>query len=101
MKRKHLKKQTYGIPRKGSREREMKTIKFSTKTKDGIIVIPRRYLQKIKNPVEVTLHFEDASEKAQAERKGKEIDVFFKKYRIDLSGFRFDRDEAGRRQLFS
>ncbi len=75
----------------------MKTIKFSTKTKDGIIVIPKRYLQEIKNPVDVTLHYNDSSKKAPAERKGKEIDAFFEKYRIDLSGFRFDRDEAGRR----
>jgi hypothetical protein len=77
----------------------MKSIKFSTKTKNGIIVIPKKYLQKITNPVEVTLNYKEISAKTKSRKviKKNEIDSFFNNFRIDLSGFRFNRDEANQR----
>ncbi len=77
----------------------MKSIKFSTKTKDGIIIIPKKYQGKITNPVEVTLHYKDITAKSNVRRitKKNEIDSFFNNFRIDLSGFKFNRDEANQR----
>lgn len=77
----------------------MKSIKFSTKTKDGIIVIPKKYQHKITNPVEVTLNYKGIAAKAKVRRisKKNEIDSFFNNFRIDLSGFKFNRDEANQR----
>jgi len=77
----------------------MKSIKFSTKTKDGVIIIPKKYQSKITNPVEVTLHYKDITSKSKVTRiiKKNEIDSFFNNFRIDLSGFKFNRDEANQR----
>ncbi len=77
----------------------MKSIKFSTKAKDGIIIIPKKYQGKITNPVEVTLHYKDITAKSNVRRiiKKNEIDSFFNNFRIDLSGFKFNRDEANQR----
>jgi len=77
----------------------MKSIKFSTKTRDGIIIIPKKYQGKITNPVEVTLHYNDIAAKSKARRiiKKNEIDSFFNNFRIDLSEFKFNRDEANKR----
>ena len=79
--------------------RTMKSIKFSTKTKDGIIVIPKKYQQKITNPVEVTLNYKEISAKAKVRKiiKKNESDAFFNSFRIDLSRFKFNRDEASQR----
>ncbi len=77
----------------------MKSIKFSTKTRNGIIVIPKKYQQKITNPVEVTLHYKEIAAKAKARKniRENEIDAFFNNFRFDLSGFTFNRDEANQR----
>ncbi len=77
----------------------MKSIKFSTKAKDGIIIIPKKYQSKITNPVEVTLHYKDITAKSNVRRiiKKNEIDSFFNNFRIDLSGFTFNRDAANQR----
>ncbi len=77
----------------------MKSIKFSTKAKDGIIVIPKKYQRRITNPVEVTLHYKDLTTKSKTRKitKQNEIDSFFNTFRIDLSGFKFNRDEANQR----
>ena len=77
----------------------MKKIKFSTKTKDGIIIIPKKYQRKITNPIEVTLQYNDIN---MTTRTGKiknrqDIDAFFNNFQIDLSHYKFDRDEANQR----
>jgi hypothetical protein len=79
--------------------RNMKSIKFSAKTKNGVIVIPKKYQQRITSPVEVTLHYKEIAAKAKARKniRKNEIDTFFNNFRIDLSGFRFNRDEANQR----
>jgi hypothetical protein len=77
----------------------MKSIKFSTKTKDGIIIIPKKYQSKITNHVEVTLCYKDITAKSKVRKiiTKNDIDSFFDTFRIDLGGFKFNRDEANQR----
>jgi hypothetical protein len=77
----------------------MKTIKFSAKTKDGIIFIPKKYQKKIINPVNVILRFNGKAKKIKDTKKRKNsfIDIFFNQYHIDLSNYKFDRNEANER----
>ena len=77
----------------------MKTIKFSAKSKDGIIVIPKKYQKKIINPLKVILQYNEKNNRDNKSRNQKKsaIEDFFNKYQLDQSKYKFDRNEANER----
>lgn len=75
----------------------MKTIRFSTKAKNGIITIPKKYQKFLSNPVKVTLQVEAKEKEKHMKSTNTDIDMFFGKFQIDLRNYRFNRDDANER----
>jgi len=71
----------------------MQAIEFETVSKDGTIKIPDEYKEFISKPLKVILLKTDEPEKTGSDK----IDEFFDSINIDLSGYKFDRDEANER----
>jgi uncharacterized protein YcgL (UPF0745 family) len=72
----------------------MEAIEFETISKDGMIKIPDQYREFLSKPVKVILLRVDEPEAASAD-----IDKVFDRINLDLSGYKFDRDEANERYL--
>ncbi len=71
----------------------MQAIEFETVSKDGIIKIPDSYQDFISKPLKVILLRADEPEKTSPDK----VDEFFDGINIDLSEYKFDRDEANER----
>jgi hypothetical protein len=71
----------------------MQAIEFETVSKDGVIKIPDKYRDFISKPIKVILLRTDEPEKIRPDT----IDEFFDRINIDLSAYKFDRDEAHER----
>jgi len=68
----------------------MYSVEFKTKSENGIIKIPEEYGELNSKNLKVVLILEETDKKD-------EVDIFFSKYNIDLSAFKFNREEANER----
>ncbi len=77
----------------------MKTVEFPAKTRDGMIIIPKKYQKHFSRPVKVILKIYESNKKqvrGKASKNG-DIDNFFNQFRYDMSNFKFNREEANER----
>lgn len=68
----------------------MQAIEFITKVKDGIIKIPKEYLDSLKEEFRVIILIDEKEPKKTKKRELKAL-------KIKTKGFKFDRDEANKR----
>jgi len=73
----------------------MQAIEFESKSYKGIIEIPKIYKEWYDRTVKVILLTETESEIKDTDKS--ELIRFFDKFNADLTGYRFDRDEANER----
>ena len=72
----------------------MKAIEFTTKPKDGIIEIPKKYIKKMSKEIGVIILI--SSDQADQKQENSERPLFTS-LKIKTKGLEFDRDEANKR----
>ncbi len=85
----------------------MKTIKFISSAKDGIIEVPKKHLKNLSSRFEVIILVKEEKEPKKIKSKKKSSEIvpkktkpkkdFFKSFKVKTKGFKFDRDEANER----
>lgn len=77
----------------------MKTVEFPAKTRNGMIIIPKKYQKLFSRPVRVVLKVYESGKRQSRSRmfKNEELDNFFDQYNYNMNGFKFDREEANER----
>ena len=72
----------------------MQAIEFEADTENGIVRIPETYKNWYNRNIKVILLYEAQAKKASDASDKQELMNFFNRFDADLSGYRFDRDEA-------
>jgi hypothetical protein len=77
----------------------MQTIEFTTESRDGMISIPKQYKDLFRKYFKVILkeNKESTPLTSSQDRINEEVKSFFENIQIDLSQYRFNRDEANER----
>lgn len=73
----------------------MRAIEFLAETHSGILKLPESLKDWHDRPVKVILMRDEEVAKKTASRES--LRVFFAQFNVDLSNFKFDRDEANER----
>jgi hypothetical protein len=75
----------------------MQAIEFTTASQNGIIKIPQGYKDWLSKSVRVILLSDAEGEISRQEADQTELRRFFDQFTADLTGYRFDREEANAR----
>ncbi len=75
----------------------MEAIEFTTASQNGIIRIPLHYTDWLSKTLKVILLSEGDDARSQQETDQSALRRFFDQFTADLTGYRFDREEANAR----